>query len=77
MSNLNLNYTEKAKELLSKMTIDEKLDQITICPLKAFKPMTADAISAGNLSTRFGTFGNIDHLNDEDGIDKIQDFFSF
>ena len=75
MSNLNLNYTEKAKELLSKMTIDEKLDQITICPLKAFKPMTADAISAGNLSTRFGTFGNIDHLNDEDGIDKIQDFF--
>lgn len=64
---------ERAKDLLSKMTVDEKIDQMVF--FNKLRSL-ADAVNQDmDLPCRCGTFGNLSNLEDPDALDKIQDYF--
>ncbi len=71
--NPNLSPSDRAKDLLSKMTVDEKIDQMTyygdlLNLYNAFKEKK-------ELPCKSGSFGNFKIFEDADEINKIQDYF--
>lgn len=64
---------QRAKDLLCKMTIDEKIDQMVFY---IEVNMLYDDLQKGEeIPTHAGTFGNISNIDDEKAVDKIQDYF--
>lgn len=71
--NANLSPEERAKDLLLKMTLDEKIDQMAFFPNLA--AVAGDAAAGKDLPPRCGAFGNLGNLEDPDALDKMQDYF--
>ena len=71
--NSNLTPEERAKDLLAKMTIDEKIDQMVFFNQLHF--LANDVNEDIELPCRCGAFGNLSVLDDPDALDKIQDYF--
>ena len=71
--NANLSPEERAKDLLLKMTLDEKIDQMVFFPNLA--AVAGDAAAGKDLPPRCGAFGNLGNLEDPDALDKMQDYF--
>ena len=71
--NANLSPEERAKDLLSKMTTDEKIDQMVFFNRLHF--LANDVKENIDLPCRCGAFGNLSVLDDPDALDKIQDYF--
>lgn len=71
--NSNLSPIERAKDLLQKMTVDEKIDQMIYFPtLKALY----DSFQNGEeITSKSGAFGNFKVFENADDINKIQDYF--
>ena len=64
---------QRAKDLLTQMTVDEKIDQMVFY---IEVNMLYDALQKGEeVPTHSGTFGNISNINDPKAVDKIQDYF--
>lgn len=64
---------KRAKDLLAQMTVDEKIDQMVF-----YIEVTRlyDALQKGEeIPTHAGTFGNLSNLEDEEAVNKIQDYF--
>ena len=69
----NLSSRERAKLLLSNMTVDEKLDQMIFFD---HLPTLADNVDKQKtLPSLSGVFGNLGLLDDPKAIDKIQHYF--
>ena len=71
--NPELPVEQRVEDLLSRMTVDEKLDQMLF-----FEKLNVllDEVKEGKaLPARAGVFGNLDNLDDPDALDKIQDYF--
>lgn len=71
--NPNLSPEERAKDLLSKMTLDEKIDQMVFFNRLHF--LANDVKEDIELSCRCGAFGNLSVLDDPDALDQIQNYF--
>lgn len=69
----NLSPEIRAKDLLSKMTIDEKIDQMVFFP-NINKLMSAVSEDK-DVPCASGTFGNLNNLDDIESVDKIQDYY--
>ncbi len=71
--NANLSPEERAKDLLSQMTLDEKIDQMVFFPNLA--AVASDAAEGKDLPPRCGAFGNLGNIEDTEALDKMQDYF--
>lgn len=71
--NANLSPEERAKDLLSKMTVDEKIDQMTY--FRTLKDLRDKFNNGEELQSKSGAFGNFKIFEDPDEINKIQDYF--
>lgn len=71
--NANLSPEERAKDLLSKMTVDEKIDQMTYFPTLA--SLYERFKNGEELQSKSGAFGNFKIFEDPDEINKIEDYF--
>lgn len=71
--NANLSPEERAKDLLSKMTVDEKIDQMTY--FRTLKVLRDKFNDGHKLQSKSGAFGNFKIFEDPDEINKIQDYF--
>ena len=71
--NPNLSSEERARDLLSKMTIDEKIDQMVF--FSNLAAVAADSAAEKDLPPRCGAFGNLGNLEDPEALDKMQDYF--
>jgi len=63
----------RAKDLLSKMTVDEKLDQIIF--FVNLEQVSAGVNNGEELPPRCGSFGNLSVLEDKDAANHIGDYF--
>ncbi len=72
--NTNLSSSERAADLLSKMTIDEKLDQIIFYRL--IHEIKEELDSGADLPSRCGTFGNFYKLTSEEIINVEKHFIN-
>ncbi len=71
--NVDLSSRERAKQLLSLMTVDEKIDQMVFFD---HLPTLLQRVCEGrSLPSLNGVFGNLGLLDDPDAIDKIQQYF--
>ena len=64
---------ERARDLLSKMTLDEKIDQMVFFPNLA--AVAGDAAAEKDLPSRCGAFGNLGNLENTQALDIMQDYF--
>ncbi len=64
---------DRAQDLLSKMTLDEKIDQMVF--FENLCTLSKDVAEGKKLPARAGTFGNLCNLADEDAFDKMQKYF--
>lgn len=69
----NLPVKERVADLLSKMTVDEKLDQMLFLP--TLKSASEDLISGKPLPPRCGAFGNLGLLEDEKAAEHLAEYF--
>lgn len=63
----------RAADLLSRMTLDEKIDQMVF--FERLNVLYDDVAGGKELECRAGTFGNLGNLEDEDALNKIQKYF--
>ena len=68
-----LSPRERAQDLLSKMTLDEKIDQMVF--FEGLNALYSNVSEGKDLPMRAGTFGNLCNLADEDAFDKMQKHF--
>lgn len=71
--NSKLSPEVRAKDLLSKMTVDEKIDQMTY--FRTLKDLKDRFNEGERLDSKSGAFGNFKIFEDPDEINKIQDYF--
>lgn len=71
--NSKLSPEVRAKDLLSKMTVDEKIDQMTY--FRTLKDLKDRFNEGERLDSKSGAFGNFKIFEDPDDINKIQDYF--
>ncbi|MBR3593387.1 MAG: glycoside hydrolase family 3 C-terminal domain-containing protein [Clostridia bacterium] len=71
--NAKLSPEERAKDLLGRMTLDEKIDQMAFFPNLA--AVAGDAAKGEDLPQRCGAFGNLGNLEDPEALNKMQDYF--
>ena len=71
--NASLPISERVEDLLSRMTLDEKIDQMHF--FERLNVLCDDVKADKDLPMRAGTFGNLDNLEDEEALDKIQAHF--
>ena len=69
----DLSPKERARDLLSKMTLDEKIEQMAF--FYSLKNLANDVKSGADLLCQCGVFGNLSHLADENAFDQIQEYF--
>ncbi len=70
--NPTLSAEDRAKDLLSKMTVDEKIDQMIHFP--DLKKLREDFLNGEKMQSRSGAFGNF-KIFEDDEINQIQDYF--
>ena len=64
---------QRAKDLLNQMTVDEKIDQMVFY---IEVNQLYNALQNGEeIPTHAGTFGNLSNINDDEAVNKIQDYF--
>lgn len=71
--NPDLAPEERAADLLSKMTVDEKIDQITF--FTWLKDIYADIQKGEDIPMRCGSFGDLGNMSDPDAAKKIARYF--
>ena len=71
--NANLSFEERARDLLSKMTVDEKIDQMTY--FRSLNVLYEKFKNGEEMQSKSGAFGNFKIFEDPDEINKIQDYF--
>lgn len=71
--NPNLPIEERVADLLSKMTVDEKLDQLIFLP--TLKSVSEDVVNGVKLPSRCGAFGNFSVLEDKEAAKHIGNYF--
>ncbi len=69
-----LSPSERARDLLAKMTLDEKLDQMVF--LCSFVDVYNRLQNGEDVPEICGTFGNQEHANDEDAATKVCEYFA-
>ena len=72
--NRNLSPEDRARALLSVMTLDEKIDQMIFIDPMARLLKSVD--ENDNIPSGTGTFGNLNKLGDDHAVDKIQKHFT-
>lgn len=71
--NPSFSAKERAADLLSKMTVDEKIDQMVF--FSRLVTLDKDLSAGTELPCCCGVFGNLSQLDNPDALDKIQDHF--
>lgn len=71
--NPNLSPEVRAKDLLSKMTVDEKIDQMTY--FQTLNALYQSFKNGEEMQSKSGAFGNFKIFENTDDINKIQDYF--
>ena len=71
--NPGLSPIERAKDLLQKMTVDEKIDQMIYFP--TLKALYDNFKNNEKMTSKSGAFGNFKVFENADDINEIQDYF--
>ena len=71
--NPNLSPEERAKDLLSKLSIDEKIDQMVFISQLHF--LVNDVKDGTNVKWQCGSFGNLSNLEDKNALNRVQEAF--
>lgn len=72
--NPDLSPDARAADLLSKMTVDEKIDQMVFVT-EDIPTLLKDYNDGKEIPARCGIFGDISKLDDPEAFDKLQDYF--
>lgn len=71
--NAQLSSGERAKDLLSKMTIDEKIDQMVF--FEKIQEVYDDIAAGKELPCRGGMWADLNNTHREDAVNRVQDYF--
>lgn len=71
--NSNLSPEERAKDLLAKLSVDEKIDQMVFIPRLHF--LVNDVNNGTNVKWQSGSFGNLGNLEDKNALNNVQEAF--
>lgn len=71
--NTKLSSSERARDLLSKMTIDEKIDQMVF--FQKLESVYDDVAEGKEIPCRAGMWADLNNTDREDAVNTVQDYF--